>query len=187
MNNDDLKNNTKKPSEDTINEDSVVSQSSEELSKEVSDSNENLLQAQLDEEKAKRLSLMAEFQNYQKRIEQEKSTWGALSNMSLIKDILEIHDDLQLAISDENLDLDHAKTSIKSAQDKLIDTILRAGIEKVDVKIGDEFDKERMEAVSTVPAQDESQKNKVIAIISSAFKYVGKDFILKAAKVVVGK
>ncbi len=145
------------------------------------------VKAELDLEKNRRISLMADFQNFQRRVDQEKATWGAMSNMSLIKDLLEIYDDLQLAMQDENLNLEHSKAAIISAQDKLVDSAKRAGIEKVEVKVGDEFDKEKMEAVSMVPVQDETQKGKVIAVISSAYKYANKDFILKAAKVVVGK
>jgi len=148
---------------------------------------EGMFQQKFEDEKQRRLSLMADFQNFQRRMDQEKSTWGALSNMSLIKDVLEVDDDLELALNDGNLDLNHAKSAIKSAQDKLVDAIKRAGVEKIEVKVGDEFDKEKMEAVSMVQAQEEGQKNKVIAVISSAFKYIGKDFILRAAKVVVGK
>lgn len=144
------------------------------------------LKSQLSEEQMKRIQVMADFQNYQKRIEQEKAAWGAISNMGLIREMLEVYDDLHLALNDENLNLEHAKVSMKSAQDKLIIAVSATGIEVVDVKVGDEFNKEKMEAVSTVPAGDD-KKNKVIAVISSAYKYKDKEFILKPAKVVVGK
>lgn len=144
------------------------------------------LQAQLEEERMKRIQVMADFQNYQKRIDQERSTWGAISNMGLIREILEIYDDLHLALNDENLTLDHSKVSLKSAQDKLLLAAATVGIEIINVQVGEEFDKEKMEAVSAIPASEE-QKNKVVAVVSSAFKYKDKDFILKPAKVVVGK
>lgn len=144
------------------------------------------LKAQLSEEQMKRIQVMADFQNYQKRIEQEKKTWGAVSNMGLVREMLEVYDDLHLALNDENLNLEHAKVSIKSAQDKLITAVSTVGIEVIEVNIGDEFDKEKMEAVSTISAGEE-QKNKVIAVISSAYKYKDREFILKPAKVVVGK
>ncbi|MDQ7021039.1 MAG: nucleotide exchange factor GrpE [Candidatus Dojkabacteria bacterium] len=105
--------------------------------------------------------------------------------MSLITELLEVHDDLGLALQDENLDLDNAKGSIKTAQEKLVGSAKNAGIERVEVKIGDDFDREKMEAISTVPNPE--MKDKVIAVISSAFKYADKDGILKAAKVIVGK
>ncbi len=142
---------------------------------------------ELKDEKHKRLELMADFQNFQKRVENEKTTWAALANMSLIQELLEVYDDIQLALQDEHLTLDHAKASMKAAQDKLKVASEAAGIERIEVKVGDEFNKDRMEAVSTIAVKDEKQKNKVVAVISSAYKYKGKDFVLKPAKVVVGK
>jgi molecular chaperone GrpE len=139
----------------------------------------------LEEEKNRRIQLMADFENFKKRMEQERATFGAIANMGLIQQILEIHDDLQLAISDANLDKDSAIESIKTAQDKIKRAATLAGVEAVEIKIGDDFDSSKMEAITTVP--DEKNKNKVVAVISSAYKYVGKDGIIKAAKVVVGK
>jgi molecular chaperone GrpE len=139
----------------------------------------------LEEEKNRRIQLMADFENFKKRMEQERATFGAIANMGLIQQILEIHDDLQLAISDANLDKDSAIESIKTAQDKIKGAAKLAGVEAVEIKIGDDFDSSKMEAITTVP--DEKNKNKVVAVISSAYKYVGKDGIIKAAKVVVGK
>ncbi len=162
------------------------------LSSEKENTNSNLdelqeLKLQLTEEKGKRLQLMADFQNFQKRINEEKSAWGALSNMALIQDILEVFDDIELAMNDENLTLEHAKHSLKSAQDKIIAAALKAGVEKIEVNVGDEFDKEKMEAVTMVPVQDKKQSGRVIAVISSAYKLTNKEGILRPAKVVIGK
>lgn len=147
---------------------------------------QNSLEQLLAEERNKRLELLSDFQNFQKRIEIEKSAWGAISNMGLIKDILEVHDDIGLAILDEQPSLENAITSLKSAQDKLEAAASRAGIERISVEIGNDFDKEKMEAISTIDA-GESSKNKVIAVISSAYKYKNKDGIVSPAKVIVGK
>lgn len=143
--------------------------------------------AQLQAEKERRLMLMADFENYKKRVESERATFAAIGNISLIQSILEVFDDLQLAMSDENLNIESAKQAIQGAQNKIQTTTKIAGVEQVEVKVGDDFDKEKMEAVSTIPAQDENQKGKVIAVIASAYKYVGRDGIVKPAKVVVGK
>ncbi|MEP7103159.1 MAG: nucleotide exchange factor GrpE [Candidatus Dojkabacteria bacterium] len=149
--------------------------------------NNSDLEAQIEEERQKRLQLMSDFQNYQRRIESEKALFGAMANMGLLKEMLEVFDDLNLALSDNDLNLEHAKSSMKSAQDKLVSAIQAAGVERINVSVGDEFNKDFMEAVSTVPTDDESQKGKIIAVISSAFKYKDKEGVLKPARVVVGK
>jgi len=145
------------------------------------------LQNEMEEHKNKYIRLMADFQNYQRRVNEEKATFGAIANMSLIQDILEVFDDISLALQDDNLDLDQAKSSMKIAQDKLVSSIERTGVERIEVNQGDEFNKDTMEAISTIPVQEDDKKGKVVAVISSAFKYKGKDGIIKAAKVIVGK
>src|SRR5690606_36379034 len=123
--------------------------------------------------------------NYKQRIEQEKAIFGPMANRAMIQEVLEIHDDLQLAINDADLDIDRAKESITSAQAKLKNVVKASGVETVEIAVGDEFNKETMEAIQAIP--DENNKNTVIAIISSAYKYTSKDGILKPAKVIVGK
>jgi molecular chaperone GrpE len=145
------------------------------------------LKLELNEEKERRLRLMADFENYKRRLEQEKSLFGALANIGLIQELLEVSDDITLALNDENLNIERAKEALKLTQDKLLGSAKNAGVEKVEVNIGDEFNKETMEAVTTVPATSEDKKGKVIAVISSAYKYANKEGIIKAAKVVVGK
>lgn len=145
------------------------------------------LEAKIQDEMNKRLTLFSDFQNYQKRVEGEKALFGAMANMGLISSILEVHDDVQLALADADLTLDNSKSSLKSAADKIVQTVASAGVETITVKVGDAFDKESMEAVSMVPVQDENQKGKVIAVISSAYKYKDREGIFKPAKVVVGK
>ncbi|MCA9381063.1 nucleotide exchange factor GrpE [Candidatus Dojkabacteria bacterium] len=140
---------------------------------------------ELENEKERRLRVMADFENFKKRIEGEKAMFGAMANMGLIQEILEINDDLQLALDDSDLDLDRAKSSITTAQEKLKATVRNAGIDAIEIKVGDDFDSNTMEAIQAVP--DEKNAGKVIAVISSAYKYADKDGILKAAKVIVGK
>ncbi|MCA9386481.1 nucleotide exchange factor GrpE [Candidatus Dojkabacteria bacterium] len=157
---------------------------SEEIKKEENNELEQL-QQELTEEKERRLRVMADFENFKKRIEGEKSMFGAMANMGLIQEILEINDDLQLAIDDSDLDLERAKSSITTAQEKLKATVRNAGIEAIEIKVGDDFDSSTMEAIQAV--EDEKNAGKVIAVITSAYKYADKDGILKPAKVIVGK
>lgn len=169
---------TKKNQEEEVKQDTVLDEV-EEVSRDKSN--------ELEEQKLRYLQLMADFQNYQKRVEAEKSVFGAMANMSLIQDMLEVFDDINLALNDESLNFENAKSSMKSAQDKIVSSIERAGVERIEVKVGDDFNKETMEAISTFPVTDEAQKGKVIAVINSAFKYSDRDGILKPAKVIVGK
>jgi molecular chaperone GrpE len=172
---------TKKNEEENIINDELDndSQANDQLNEENVD--------ELEEQRKRYLQLMADFQNYQKRIEAEKAVFGAMANMGLIQDMLEVFDDINLALNDDNLDFDNAKSSMKSAQDKIVSSIERAGVERIEVNVGDEFNKDTMEAISTFSVEEEEKKGKVIAVINSAFKYKDRDGIIKAAKVIVGK
>jgi molecular chaperone GrpE len=143
------------------------------------------LKKQLEEEKQKRLQVMADFENFKKRIEKERATFAAIANLSLIQEILEVVDDIGLALDDTNLTLERAKEILDIAKQKLTQSVVVAGVEKLEIKKGDNFDKEIMEAISVVP--DKKLKNKVIAVISSAYKYKDKDGVIRPAKVIVGK
>jgi molecular chaperone GrpE (heat shock protein) len=145
------------------------------------------LRLELEKEKNAKLMAMADLQNYRKRMEAEKAKFGVLSNMQLVMQILEVIDDIQLAMSDEQLDLERAKEMLKISQDKLLAGLVVAGLEKVEVKIGDKFDPAMMEAVTTVPVESEDKDNTIVAVISSAFRYAGQTDLVKTAKVVVGK
>lgn len=145
------------------------------------------LQVQIEEQRNKYLQLMAEFQNYRKRMDEEKALFGAMGCLAMIQDILEIHDDLNMTVNDENLTAEVAKSSIKIAQDKMINSVKREGVELIEVKSGDEFNKDTMEAISTLPTEDESMKGRVVAVVSSAFKFRDRDGVIKHAKVIVGK
>ncbi len=172
--------------ERNLSDEEIDSTGSEDASMELS-SRIDALEKQLQDESNRRLSLMSDFQNYQKRIEGEKALFGAMANMGIISSVLEIHDDLELALNDETLDLENAKASIKNAQGKIVQTVATAGVESISVKVGDVFDKEVMEAVSMIQAPNEDMKGKVIAVISSAYKYKDREGVFKPAKVVVGK
>ena len=59
------------------------------------------------------------------------------------------------------------------------------GLIEVEVNLGDVFDAEIHEAISQIPAKDESQKGKIIDIIQGGYK-IG-DNIITYPKVVVAQ
>lgn len=145
------------------------------------------LETQLQQAREQILLARADLQNYRKRMEEERAKFGLLTNMQLVVQILEIIDDIQLALSDENTTDGRAKEMLLISQDKLIAALQIAGVEKVGINPGDKFDAQMMEAITTTPVTDQSQDNTVVAVISSAYRYAGQTNMLKTAKVIVGK
>ena len=116
---------------------------------------------------------LADYQNLEKRIANEKSEWIRAANRDLIIKLLPILDDLFLAqkhIQDAGLNL-----SIQ----KFLDVLSQEGVQKIEIQ-DREFDPNSMECVSVV-AGDE---NKVLEEVRPGF--IMNDRVLRPAQVIVG-
>lgn len=116
---------------------------------------------------------LADYQNLEKRITEEKSSWIKTANKDLLLKLLPVLDNLFLArmhIQDEGLNL-----SIQ----KFLDILKEEGVERVD-STGRDFDPEMMECVSV----QEGEENKVLEEIRAGF--IINDRVLRPAQVVVG-
>ncbi|MBL8015026.1 MAG: nucleotide exchange factor GrpE [Candidatus Doudnabacteria bacterium] len=145
------------------------------------------LQKELEQKENDRLLARADLENYRRRTEADKAKYGLISNMQIVMGILEVIDDIQLALQDEGLDKDRAVEMLKIGSDKLNANLQMNGLEKVDVKIGDKFDSATMEAITTVAVDSEDKNNTVVAVVSAGYKYAGQAEMLKTAKVIVGR
>jgi molecular chaperone GrpE len=144
------------------------------------------LQQDLEDLQNARMQLMADFDNYRKRMDSEKAKFGALANIQLITQLLDILDDVQLAIND-NTQNEESKHVLQIVNDKLMNSLSSVGVQKIAVNSGDKFDSTIMEAITTVPTEIKDQHNVVAQVISSAFRYAQEDTLLKSAKVIVYK
>lgn len=145
------------------------------------------LQIELDKEKVAKLQLMADFQNYRKRIEKERESFGLVANMALVSEILDVLDDLKRTLDDDTKDLDRCTQMLGIVRDKLLATVGRVGLEEVVVNIGDSFDAKKMEAIGTVAVSEVDDHNKVVTVAQPGYRYTGKDQLMRVAKVIVGK
>lgn len=117
---------------------------------------------------------LADYQNLEKRSQDEKREWARISNKELLLRLLPVLDTLILAnkhFKNEGFDL-----SIKQFQEVL----KGEGLTRVET-VGREFNPEMMECVDTV----EGEEGKVIEEVSSG--YLLNDKLLKPARVKVGK
>jgi molecular chaperone GrpE (heat shock protein) len=132
------------------------------------------------------LQLMADFENHRKRTDSEKAKYSLLGNMMLVGQIMEIVDDIQLALNDQDLDLERARQMLEINRDKLLGGLQIAGVQKIEVQKGDKFDATMMEAVTSITGEA-SNSGTVADVISAGFKHGQTSEILKTAKVVVYK
>lgn len=143
------------------------------------------------EEKLSKLSddylrLMAEYDNYRKRTLKEKSELIRNGGEKVLKDLLPVVDDLDLALQniDKAEDITAVREGIRLIHSKFVDYLSRQGVKAIETE-GKPFDEELHEAIATFPAPTEEQKGQVIDCVKKG--YTLNDKVLRHACVVVGQ
>jgi molecular chaperone GrpE len=144
------------------------------------------LEAELQEQKDKYLRLMAEFDNYKRRTAKERLDLIQTAGKDVIVSMLDLLDDCdraekQLLGSD---DIAVQKEGIQLVFNKLRSIMQSKGV-KVMESMHQDFDVEKHEAITEIPAPTEALKGKVIDDVIKG--YYLNDKIIRFAKVVVGK
>ena len=141
--------------------------------------------AELQEQKDKYLRLMAEFDNYKRRSARERVELSQTAGKEIIISLLDVLDDCdraekQLQQENNTKDLSGVLLVFSKLRNLLQSRGLRA-MESLDT----EFDVEKHEAISEVPAPSPELRGKVIAEVMKG--YYLNDKIIRFAKVIVGK
>lgn len=144
------------------------------------------LEEELDHEKKEYLFLMAEFDNYRKRTLKEKGDLIRNGGEKVLAELLPVIDDFERAIDaiDKTSDIDSLKEGVNLIYNKFVKYLEKQQVKPME-STGKDFDSDIHEAVTTFPAQDESQKGKVIDTVLKG--YTINDKVLRHAKVVVGQ
>ena len=142
------------------------------------------LQAELAEQKEKFIRLYSEFENFRRRTAREKLDLIQSANEQLIKTLLPVIDDFDRAgkaFTDKN---DKELEGFFLIHNKFKKVLDQAGVKMMDVKAGSEFDADLHEAITQIPAPDDTLKGKVVDVIEPG--YLLNDKVIRFAKVVVG-
>jgi molecular chaperone GrpE len=117
---------------------------------------------------------LADYQNLEKRIAEEKGSWIKTANKNLLLQLLPGLDSLLLA--EKHTQDEGVKLSIKH----FLDILENEGVKKIET-VGKDFDPNLMEAAGTV----QGEENKVIEEVRTG--YLLYDSVLRPAQVIVGK
>ena len=134
-------------------------------------------------EKEKYVRLFAEFENYKRRTAKERIELFKTAGKDVLSSLVPVLEDFKRAISQEGSNSDDE--GINLIFNKFNETLKNQGLIEVEVNLGDVFDAEIHEAISQIPAQEDSQKGKIIDIIQNGYK-IG-DNIITYPKVVVAQ
>ncbi|MBF0491785.1 MAG: nucleotide exchange factor GrpE [Deltaproteobacteria bacterium] len=159
----------------------------EELELKLRETEENLKKAEetARENQDKYVRLYAEFENYRKRVLKDKEDLKYSSEEKIIREILPLLDDLQLALkhAEQSTDLNALLEGMRLIQKQTQTTIEKLGIEAF-ASAGYAFDPHIHEAVAHQES-DQHPANTVIQEYRSGYKFKGK--LLRPSMVVVAK
>jgi len=132
------------------------------------------------------LRLQAEYDNYRKRTLKEKMELTRSAGEDILKGLLPVMDDFERAIQsiDEAEDAESLKDGVHLIFGKFKEFLKSQGVKEMESQ-DQEFDTDKHEAISKVPAPSEEMKGKVVDVVQTG--YYLNDKVLRYAKVVVGE
>ena len=144
------------------------------------------LREELQAQKEKYLRLFAEFDNFRKRSARESLELRQTAGKEVIISLLDVMDDCDRAEKQlQNADnIDQVKEGVQLVFSKLRSVLQAKGLKSMQ-SIHTDFDVEKHEAITEIPAPDPSLVGKVIDEVQKG--YYLNDKIIRFAKVVVGK
>lgn len=143
------------------------------------------LHTQLEQEKDKFLRLYADFDNYKKRNNKEKLDLIKYGNSEILSVLIPVIDDFERAIKNiQKHNESNILSGVQLIQNKFLNILKEKGLKKIEIQIGDPFNSDNHEAISQIPAPNESLKNKILDVIETG--YMLHDKVIRFAKVVVG-
>lgn len=143
------------------------------------------LEAEIKEQKDKYLRLMAEFDNFRRRTAKERLEQMQTAGKEVIVSLLDVLDDCDRAEKQLQTSDDIAlKEGIQLVFNKLRTTLQSKGVRAME-SIHSDFDVEKHEAITEIPAPTPDMQGKVIDEVVKG--YYLNDKLIRFAKVVVGK
>lgn len=147
---------------------------------------ENDLRQKYEELNDSYLRLHAEFDNFRKRTLKEKSDLIKSGGERVLLDIISLVDDFDRAL--ESLHKTDDREAMLEGMDiihtKFIAFLKQHGVNEIEA-IGQPFDADSFEAVTTIPAPEASQKGLVVDCIQKGYRL--NDKIIRFPKVIVGE
>lgn len=157
------------------------------LSDSLTDENEVIkLKAELQEQKDKYLRLFAEFDNFKRRTAKERIELMQTAGKEVITSMLDVLDDCDRAEKQiqSATEVSQVKEGTQLVFNKIRTTLQNQGLKAME-SINTDFDVEKHEAITEIPAPTSDLKGKVVDEVAKGYYLNGK--LIRFAKVIVGK
>ena len=144
------------------------------------------LQIKYDDLNDSYLRLHAEFDNFRKRTMKEKADIIKSGGERVLTDMLPFADDFERALQALHTaeDRDAMVEGMDLIYSKFVNFLNQHGVKEIEA-LGQPFDADRFEAITTAPVQDKSQKGVVIDCVQKGYQL--NDKIIRYPKVIVGE
>ncbi len=132
------------------------------------------------------LRALADYSNLRKRMENEIDGKIQEGKASLVKDLIHVIDNMDHALNHMNEveGCEDIKKGIMAIYSQMLNVLKKHGVERIDVKRGDEFDPTICEAIG-FSKDGKLEENKISAVYQQGYYINGK--LLRPAKVLVVK
>jgi molecular chaperone GrpE len=125
--------------------------------------------------------LMADFENFKKRALKEQSELLKYQGERVIIDLLDVLDNLELALNHSSADADKLKTGLEMIQKMFVERLGKWDV-RGESGVGAPFDPQRHSAISRVPGAD-AKPGTIVGELKKAYFY--KDKLIRPGEVVV--
>lgn len=128
--------------------------------------------------------LLADFANFKNRVAREIQFAVTIAEKKLLLDILPVVDNFERCLALEYANVEDLNGGVTLIHKQLLETLRKIGVEGVEINIGDQFDAQHSEALTTVSRPDLADGT-VATVFERGFML--RDQLLRPARVIVNK
>lgn len=158
-----------------------VANEGEQAPEETQQSPEEILARELAEAKDRYIRLLADFENFKRRTLKEQSELLKYQGERLVVDLLEVLDNLELALAHSSAEYDQLKSGLEMVHRMFIEKLSRWEI-RGEGSMGKEFDPHKHAAISKVPGNS-ATPGTIVGELKKPYFY--KDKLIRVGEVVV--
>ncbi|MGZ6251256.1 MAG: nucleotide exchange factor GrpE [Candidatus Chromulinivorax sp.] len=126
--------------------------------------------------------VLADFDNYKKRMDKEQSLWISTAQVGVLKDLLTMLDNFERALANKSENAKDVYAGIEMIYKSFVQVLQKYGVQEfTDYQ---EFNPELHEALMTVDSADH-QSGQIVQVLEKGF--MAKDKVLRPAKVSIAK